>query len=166
MDCDVKDLGLAEKGRGRIDWASREMPVLALIKERFEKERPLDGIRIGACLHVTTETANLLEALAAGGANIAVCASNPLSTQDDVAAALCEQDDINAYAIKGEDNETYYGHIRSVLDHHPQITMDDGADLVSVLHKERQDQLAEGIGGTEETTTRVIRPPAPAAGAA
>ncbi|HEV8571690.1 MAG TPA: adenosylhomocysteinase [Actinomycetota bacterium] len=157
MDCDVKDLGLAEKGRGRIDWASREMPVLALIKERFEKERPLEGIRIGACLHVTTETANLLEALAAGGADVAVCASNPLSTQDDVAAALCEQDDINAYAIKGEDHETYYRHIHSVLDHHPHLTMDDGADLVTTLLKERPEQASEVFGGTEETTTGVIR---------
>jgi adenosylhomocysteinase len=157
MDCDVKDLGLAEKGRGRIDWASREMKVLALIRERFDKEQPLRGIRVAACLHVTTETANLLETLKAGGAEVAVCASNPLSTQDDVAAALCEQDEIHAYAIKGEDNETYYGHIRSVLDHRPHITMDDGADLVSVLHKERQDQLAEIVGGTEETTTGVIR---------
>ena len=157
MDCDVKDLGLAEKGRGRIDWASREMPVLALIKERFEKEHPLDGIRIGACLHVTTETANLLETLAAGGADVAVCASNPLSTQDDVAAALCEQDDINAYAIKGEDQETYYRHIRAVLDHQPHITMDDGADLVTTLLKERPEQAAEVMGGTEETTTGVIR---------
>jgi adenosylhomocysteinase len=164
MDCDVKDLGLAEKGRGRIDWASREMPVLALIKERFEKERPLDGIRIGACLHVTSETANLLEALAAGGADVAVCASNPLSTQDDVAAALCEQDDINAYAIKGEDQETYYRHIRSVLDHRPHITMDDGADLVTTLLKERPEQAAEVMGGTEETTTGVIRLRSMAAG--
>jgi adenosylhomocysteinase len=157
MDCDVKDLGLAEKGRDRIDWAGREMKVLALIRERFEKERPLNGIRVAACLHVTTETANLLETLQAGGAEVAVCASNPLSTQDDVAAALCDQDGINAYAIKGEDNETYYGHIRAVLDHHPQITMDDGADLVSVLHQERREQLTEVIGGTEETTTGVIR---------
>jgi adenosylhomocysteinase len=157
MDCDVKDLGLAEKGRGRIDWASREMPVMALIRERFEKERPLDGIRIGACLHVTTETANLLETLASGGADVAVCASNPLSTQDDVAAALCEQDEINAYAIKGEDQETYYRHIRSVLDHRPHITMDDGADLVTTLLKERPEQASEVMGGTEETTTGVIR---------
>ena len=157
MDCDVKDLGLAEKGRGRIDWASREMPVLALIRERFEKEHPLEGIRIGACLHVTTETANLLETLAAGGADVAVCASNPLSTQDDVAAALCEQDDINAYAIKGEDQESYYRHIRSVLDHRPHITMDDGADLVTTLLKERPEQASELMGGTEETTTGVIR---------
>jgi adenosylhomocysteinase len=157
VDCDVKDLGLAEKGRDRIEWASGEMRVLALIRDRFEKERPLQDIRIGACLHVTTETANLLETLQAGGAEVAVCASNPLSTQDDVAAALCDQDDIHAYAVRGEDSETYYRHIRSVLDHHPHITMDDGADLVSILHKERQEQLSELTGGTEETTTGVIR---------
>jgi adenosylhomocysteinase len=157
VDCDVKDLGLAEKGRERIEWASGEMRVLALIRERFEKERPLQGVRVAACLHVTTETANLLETLQAGGAEVAVCASNPLSTQDDVAAALCDQDDIHAYAIRGEDSETYYRHIRSVLDHHPHITMDDGADLVSILHKERPDQLQEITGGTEETTTGVIR---------
>jgi adenosylhomocysteinase len=157
VDCDVKDLGLAEKGRERIEWASGEMRVLALIRDRFEKERPLQDIRIGACLHVTTETANLLETLQAGGAEVAVCASNPLSTQDEVAAALCDQDDIHAYAIRGEDSETYYRHIRSVLDHHPHITMDDGADLVSILHKERQEQLSELTGGTEETTTGVIR---------
>jgi adenosylhomocysteinase len=157
VDCDVKDLGLAEKGRDRIEWASGEMRVLALIRDRFEKERPLQDIRIGACLHVTTETANLLETLQAGGAEVAVCASNPLSTQDDVAAALCDQDDIHAYAIRGEDSETYYRHIRSVLDHHPHVTMDDGADLVSILHKERQGQLSELTGGTEETTTGVIR---------
>ena len=157
MDCDVKDLGLAEKGRERIEWASGEMRVLALIRERFEKERPLQGVRVAACLHVTTETANLLETLQAGGAEVAVCASNPLSTQDDVAAALCDQDDIHAYAIRGEDSETYYGHIRSVLDHRPHVTMDDGADLVSILHKERPEQLQEVTGGTEETTTGVIR---------
>src|SRR5213083_3043071 len=157
MDCDVKDLGLAEKGRGRIDWAQTEMRVLALIRERFEKERPLEGLRIAACLHVTTETANLVETLQAGGADVALCASNPLSTQDDVAAALCEQSGIFVYAIKGEDQETYYRHIRSVLDHHPHITMDDGADLVGTLHKERRDQLPEIVAGTEETTTGVIR---------
>jgi len=157
MDCDVKDLGLAEKGRGRIDWASREMPVLALIRERFEKERPLAGIRVAACLHVTTETANLLSMLVAAGGEVAVCASNPLSTQDDVAAALCEQEGIDTYAIRGEDQDTYYGHIRAVLDHHPHVTMDDGADLVSTLHKERPEQVSEMIGGTEETTTGVIR---------
>ena len=157
MDCDVKDLGLATKGRERIEWAAGEMRVLALIRERFEKERPLEGVRIAACLHVTTETANLMEALKAGGAQVALCASNPLSTQDDVAASLCEQGGIDVFAIKGEDNETYYRHINAVLDHRPQVTMDDGADLVSLLHKERPDQIADIIGGTEETTTGVIR---------
>jgi adenosylhomocysteinase len=157
MDCDVKDLGLVDRGRERIEWAAGEMRVLALIRERFEKERPLAGLRIAACLHVTTETANLLATLQAGGADVAVCASNPLSTQDDVAAALCEQDGVHAYAIRGEDDETYYRHIRSVLDHRPHITMDDGADLVSTLHKERPEQLPELLGGTEETTTGVIR---------
>jgi adenosylhomocysteinase len=157
MDCDVRDLGLAEKGRERIDWAAGEMGVLALIRERFEKERPLEGIRIGACMHVTTETANLVDALKAGGAEVALCASNPLSTQDDVAAAICEQSGIDVYAIRGEDNETYYRHINAVLDHRPHVTMDDGADLVSLLHRERQDQIAEVIGGTEETTTGIIR---------
>ncbi|MEX2203225.1 MAG: adenosylhomocysteinase [Actinomycetota bacterium] len=157
MDCDVKDLGLAEKGRGRIGWAAAEMRVLALIRERFEKERPLQDVRIGACLHVTSETANLMETLKAGGADIVLCASNPLSTQDDVAAALCETSEIAVYAIKGEDNETYYRHINAVLDHRPQVTMDDGADLVSLLHKERPDQIGDILGGTEETTTGVIR---------
>ena len=157
MDCDVKDLGLAPKGRERIEWAAGEMSVLALIRQRFEKERPLQGVRIGACLHVTTETANLMEALKAGGAEVALCASNLLSTQDDVAAALCEQSDIDVYAIKGEDTEGFYRHIHAVLDHHPHITMDDGADMVNVLHSERRDQLPEIWGGTEETTTGVIR---------
>ena len=157
MDCDVKDLALAAKGRERIEWAAGEMGVLALVRERFEKERPLEGIRIGACLHVTTETANLAETLKAGGAEVALCASNPLSTQDDVAAALCEQSGVEVYAIKGEDNETYYGHIGAVLDRGPHVTMDDGADLVSVLHRDRRDQIADVIGGTEETTTGVIR---------
>ncbi|HVH54584.1 MAG TPA: adenosylhomocysteinase, partial [Actinomycetota bacterium] len=157
MDCDVRDLGLADKGRERIEWAAGEMGVLALVRERFEKERPLEGIRVGACMHVTTETANLVDALKAGGAEVAVCASNPLSTQDDVAAAICDQSGIDVYAIKGEDNETYYRHINAVLDHRPQVTMDDGADLVSLLHRERQDQLDEVIGGTEETTTGIIR---------
>ncbi len=157
MGCDVKDMGLATTGRERIEWAAGEMPVLALIRERFEKERPLDGIRIAACLHVTTETANLMETLAAGGAEVALCASNPLSTQDDVAAALCEQSGIATFAVKGEDTETFFRHINEVLDTHPHITMDDGADMVSVLHKERADQIAEIIGGTEETTTGVIR---------
>jgi adenosylhomocysteinase len=157
MDCDVRDLGLAEKGRERIEWAAAEMGVLSLVRERFEKERPLEGIRIGACMHVTTETANLVDALKAGGAEVAICASNPLSTQDDVAAAICDQSGIDVYAIKGEDNETYYRHINAVLDHRPHVTMDDGADLVSLLHRERQDQLQEVIGGTEETTTGIIR---------
>ncbi|MGE5460725.1 MAG: adenosylhomocysteinase [Solirubrobacterales bacterium] len=156
MDGDVRDLGLAEEGRERIAWAANEMPVLALIKERFEKERPLDGVRIGACLHVTTETANLMLALKAGGADVALCASNPLSTQDDVAAALTEAG-VPTQAIKGEDNETYFRHISAVLDHHPQVTMDDGCDMVSLLHKDRPEQVPEVFGGTEETTTGVIR---------
>ena len=156
MDCDVKDLALAEKGRLRIEWAQQEMRVLELIRERFEKERPLGGIRIGACLHVTTETANLMQTLAAGGAEVALCASNPLSTQDDAAAALCEAG-VEVFAVNGEDNETYYRHINDVLDRRPHITMDDGCDLVSVLHKQRQDQLSEVMAGTEETTTGVIR---------
>ena len=157
MDCDVKDLGLAQQGRERMEWAAEEMGVLALIRARFEKERPLEGIRIAACLHVTTETANLVESLKAGGAEVSLCASNPLSTQDDVAAALCEQSGVDVYAIKGEDNETYYRHIEAVLDKRPQITMDDGADLVSLLHRQRADQVSEVLGGTEETTTGVIR---------
>jgi adenosylhomocysteinase len=156
MDNDVKDLGLAAKGRERIEWAAGEMRVLTQIRERFQKEKPLDGVRIGACLHVTTETANLMETLKAGGAEVALCASNPLSTQDDVAAALCEEG-IPTQAVKGEDNETYFRHINAVLDTRPQITMDDGCDMVSVLHKERPDQIAEVLGGTEETTTGVIR---------
>jgi len=154
---DVKDPGLSAEGRERIEWAAGEMRVLAQIRERFEKERPLEGLRIAACLHVTTETANLMEALRAGGAQVALCASNPLSTQDDVAAALADADDIEVFAIKGEDNDTYYRHIAAVLDRRPQITMDDGADLVSILHEEREDQLADVVGGTEETTTGVIR---------
>jgi adenosylhomocysteinase len=157
MDCDVTDVGLAETGRERIEWAAGEMPVLGQIRERFEKEKPLQDLRIAACLHVTTETANLMETLVAGGAEVALCASNPLSTQDDVAAALCEQSGVAVFAIKGEDNETYYRHIDAVLDLQPQITMDDGADLVSLLHRERADQIADVIGGTEETTTGVIR---------
>jgi adenosylhomocysteinase len=157
VDCDVKDLGLVEQGQARMEWAEQEMKVLAQIRERFEKERPLEGVRIAACLHVTSETGNLIKALVAGGAQVALCASNPLSTQDDVAAALCENDGINVYAIKGEDNETYYRHITSVLDTHPGLTMDDGCDLVTKLHQERMEQLPELIGGTEETTTGVIR---------
>jgi adenosylhomocysteinase len=157
VDCDVKDLDLAERGRARIEWADQEMGVLAQIRERFEKEQPLAGVRIGACLHVTTETANLMRTLVAGGAEVALCASNPLSTQDDAAAALCEDHGLRVYAVKGEDNETYYRHLNAVLDFQPQLTMDDGCDLVTVLHKERPQQLTELMGGTEETTTGVIR---------
>ena len=153
----VRDLALAPAGVTRIEWADRQMPVLAAIRERFEKERPLDGHRISACLHVTTETANLARTLQAGGADVLLCASNPLSTQDDVAAALVNDYGIPVYAIKGEDDETYYSHLTAALDHHPQLTMDDGADVIGVLHSERQDQLGEIIGGTEETTTGVIR---------
>jgi len=154
---DVKDLSLAEKGQLRIKWAEREMPVLRLIRERLAQERPLRGIRISACLHVTTETANLMHTLQAGGAEVVLCASNPLSTQDDVAASLVADLKIPTFAIKGEDNKTYYEHIKAALAHKPQITMDDGADLVSTLHKERTDLLPSIIGGTEETTTGVIR---------
>ncbi len=154
---DVKDLKMAEGGRLRIEWAEREMPVLRLIRERFAKERPLEGVRISACLHVTTETANLMRTLQAGGADVVLTASNPLSTQDDVAAALVNHFEIPVFAIKGEDNVTYYKHLRAALDHKPHMTMDDGADLVSTLHKERRDLLPEVIGGTEETTTGVIR---------
>ena len=154
---DVKDLALAPAGVTRIMWADAEMPVLAAIRERFERERPLDGVRIVACLHVTTETANLARTLHAGGADVVLCASNPLSTQDDVAAALVEEYGISVYAIRGEDNNTYYSHIEAAVDHRPQLTMDDGADVIGVLHKERHDQLGEIMGGTEETTTGVIR---------
>ena len=154
---DIKDINQAEGGRRRIDWAEREMPVLRQIHERFEKEKPLKGVRVSACLHVTTETANLMATLQAGGADIVLTASNPLSTQDDVAAALVNQYEIPTYAIKGEDNVTYYKHITAALDHKPHMTMDDGADLVSTIHKERRELLDEIIGGTEETTTGVIR---------
>ena len=156
-DFDVRNLGLAAKGRQRIEWAELEMPVLRLIRERFEKERPLRGIRISACLHVTAETANLMRTLQAGGADVRLCASNPLSTQDDVAASLVTNFETPVFAIKGEDSETYYEHIEAALEHEPHITMDDGADLVSTLHKERTDLIAGIIGGTEETTTGVIR---------
>jgi adenosylhomocysteinase len=154
---DVKDVKQAEGGRLRIDWAEREMPVLRQIKERFAKEQPLKGMRISACLHVTTETANLMKTLQAGGADVVLTASNPLSTQDDVAASLVSHEEIPVYAIKGEENTTYYKHIHAALDHKPHFTMDDGADLVSVLHKERRDLLKGVIAGTEETTTGVIR---------
>src|SRR5947199_6275430 len=148
---------MAADGQNLIDWAAREMPVLLLIGQRFAKEQPLKGIKVAACLHVTSETANLKLTLKAAGADIALCASNPLSTNDAVAAALATSHGIKVYAIRGEDNDTYYQHIESALDHHPAMTMDDGADLVSVLHKKRQAQIAEVIGGTEETTTGVVR---------
>jgi adenosylhomocysteinase len=154
---DVADLSLADAGQQRIEWADRQMPVLAQIRERFAEERPLDGIRLAACLHVTTETANLVRTLMAGGAEVALCASNPLSTQDDVAAALVDRYDASVFAINGEDNDSYYSHIYAAVDTHPQITMDDGADVVGVLHGERSQQLGELLGGTEETTTGVIR---------
>jgi adenosylhomocysteinase len=154
---DVKDLGLAGEGVRRIEWADRNMPVLAAIRERFDREEPLAGYRISACLHVTTETANLARTLKAGGADIVLCASNPLSTQDEVAAALVEEYDVSVFAIKGEDNDTYYAHIEAAVDHKPQITMDDGADVIGVLHQHRREQLGDVIGGTEETTTGVIR---------
>jgi adenosylhomocysteinase len=154
---DVKDLNLAAEGQDLIDWAAREMPVLTLIRQRFVKEQPLKGLKLSACLHVTSETANLMLTLKAGGADLALCGSNPLSTNDAVAAALAAQHGIKTYAIRGEDNDTYYQHIEAALDHHPSLTMDDGADLVSVLHKSRQDQISGVIGGTEETTTGVIR---------
>jgi len=157
MDYHIKDKGLAQTGRLRIEWARKGMPVLNQIQARFEKERPLKGIRLGACLHVTTETAALAQTLKAGGAEVFLCASNPLSTQDDVAAALVEFDGIPVFAIKGEDNETYYNHLRAVLNAKPHITMDDGADLVSTLHTERRELIQGIIGGTEETTTGVIR---------
>jgi adenosylhomocysteinase len=154
---DIKNLDLAEGGRRRIEWAEREMPVLRSIQERFQKERPFEGIRMSACLHVTTETANLMRALQAGGADVVLTASNPLSTQDDVAACLVSHFEIPVFAVKGEDNTTYYKHLNAALDHKPHLTMDDGADLVSTLHKDRANQLADIIGGTEETTTGVIR---------
>jgi len=154
---DVKDLALAAEGIRRIEWADRQMPVLAAIRERFESEQPLNGYRIAACLHVTTETANLARTLKAGGADVVLCASNPLSTQDDVAAALVDEYDISVFAIKGEDNDTYYSHIEAAVDHKPHLTMDDGADVIGVLHSARREQLGDIIAGTEETTTGVIR---------
>lgn len=157
MNYDIKDIELADAGHDRILWADRDMPVLASIRERFAAERPLEGIRIGACLHVTTETANLMRTLKAGGADVVLCASNPLSTQDDTAAALVKYYDIPVFAIKGEDTETYYKHIDAVIDTLPQITMDDGADVVGRIHDLRKDALETIIGGTEETTTGVVR---------
>jgi adenosylhomocysteinase len=154
---DVKDISLAPEGLRRIRWADRQMPVLAAIRERFENEQPLAGYRVAACLHVTSETANLMRTLKAGGADIVLCASNPLSTQDDVAAALVDEFDIAVFAIKGEDNDTYYQHIEAAVDHKPQLTMDDGADVIGVLHSHRREQLGDILGGMEETTTGVIR---------
>src|SRR3989338_11466568 len=153
---DIKDARLAEKGRLRIEWAAQDMPVLKLIREHFAKEKPLKGVNIAACLHVTTETANLIQTLKMGGAHVALCASNPLSTQDDVAASLAKNDDISVFAIKGEDKETYYRHIEETLNTKPAMTMDDGADLVTILHTKRKDLFSNIMGGTEETTTWVI----------
>jgi adenosylhomocysteinase len=157
MTYDVKDLNLAPQGRLKIEWAARFMPVLESMKKRFAKEKPLRGVRLSACLHVTTETANLMETLKAGGAEVVLCASNPLSTQDDAAAAMVKYSGIPVFAIKGEDHKTYYRHLNQALDHEPQITMDDGADLVSTLHSRRRKLIGQIIGGTEETTTGVIR---------
>ncbi|NOZ58639.1 MAG: adenosylhomocysteinase [Euryarchaeota archaeon] len=157
MDYDVRDLSLAEKGKLRIEWAGMHMPVLRLIRERFAREKPLEGMRISACLHVTTETANLMLTLKAGGASLALCASNPLSTQDDVAACLVKEYGIPVFAIKGEDKDTYYEHVNRALDLRPHITLDDGGDLVSTIHSSRRELLEEIIAGTEETTTGVIR---------
>jgi adenosylhomocysteinase len=157
LEHDVQDLSLADAGRRKVEWAEQEMPVLRLIRERFDREKPLAGLRIAACLHVTTETANLMRTLKAGGADARLCASNPLSTQDDAAAALVAVYGVPVFAIKGEDHDTYYRHIHQALDHRPQVTMDDGADTVGVIHKERTDLLPGIIAGTEETTTGVIR---------
>ena len=157
MNYDVKDIKLAKDGLLRIEWANQSMQVLNNIKKRFAKEKPLKGIRLAACLHVTTETASLMQTLKAGGAKITLCASNPLSTQDDVAASLVKHDKIAVFAIKGEDNKTYYKHIHSALDIKPQYTMDDGADLVSIIHSERRELIENVRGGTEETTTGIIR---------
>ncbi|MBW2646050.1 MAG: adenosylhomocysteinase [Deltaproteobacteria bacterium] len=157
MNYDIKDSKLAEDGKLRIEWANQSMPVLNQIKKRFEEERPLEGIKMAACLHVTTETASLMQTLQAGGAEVYLCASNPLSTQDDVAASLVQHDNIPVFAIKGEDNKIYYDHINAILDMKPHITMDDGADLVSILHSERTELIGGVQGGTEETTTGIIR---------
>ena len=157
MKSDIKDPSLAKEGMLRIEWASREMPVLNLIRERFAREKPLKGVCLAACLHITTETANLAYTLKEGGADLVLCASNPLSTQDDTASAMVEEYGIPVYAIKGEDNETYYKHINAALDYNPRVTMDDGADLVSIIHKDRKELVGNIIGGTEETTTGCIR---------
>ncbi|MFH1893075.1 MAG: adenosylhomocysteinase, partial [Candidatus Zixiibacteriota bacterium] len=157
MDYDVRNIKLADMGRKRIEWAANYMPVLALIRERFKKQKPLKGLRLGACLHVTTETANLMETLKAGGADISLCASNPLSTQDDVAASLVKHHGISTYSVRGENKKTYYDHVFAVIDKKPHLTMDDGCDVVSTLHSKRQNLLSGVLGGTEETTTGVIR---------
>jgi adenosylhomocysteinase len=157
IDSDVLDLAQADEGRLKIEWADRQMPVLERIRARFEKEKPLEGLRIAACLHVTTETANLMRTLKDGGADVALCASNPLSTQDSTAASLVASYSVPVFAIRGVDDARYYSHIKAVLDRQPMITMDDGGDLVTMLHQQRRDQLEEVIGGTEETTTGVIR---------
>src|SRR6202451_486936 len=157
LQSDVKSIEFADLGKKRIDWANQSMKVLQIIRKEFIKNQPLKGLRISACLHVTAETANLMIALRDGGADVALCTSNPLSTQDDVAASLVRDYNIPVFAIKGEDNESYYSHIMAAIDHKPQITMDDGADLVSLLHTKRKSDLAGVIGGTEETTTGVIR---------
>ena len=157
MDCDIKDIKLAPEGKLKIEWADQQMPVLRLIKDRFKKTKPLKGITVGGCLHITTETANLARTLKAGGAKVALCASNPLSTQDEVAASLVSDFGIYVYSIRGEDNKTYYKHVHQVLDHKPDITLDDGGDLVSTIHKERKELLDGVIAGTEETTTGIIR---------
>ncbi len=157
MDYDIKDIQLSEKGRLRMEWAEQSMPVLRTIKKRFKKEKPLSGVRISACLHVTTETGNLMDTLKAGGADVVLCASNPLSTQDDVAAALVDSYQIPVFAIKGEDNKTYYKHLQAAIAHHPTLTMDDGADLVSTIHSKYKELASNLLGGTEETTTGVIR---------
>ncbi|MCK5596112.1 MAG: adenosylhomocysteinase, partial [Candidatus Eisenbacteria sp.] len=157
MANDIKDETLAPRGRDRTEWAAQTMPVLASIGERFARERPLSGLTIGACLHVTTETANLMIALKAGGASVSLCASNPLSTQDDVAAHLAVDHGVSMFAVRGEDNERYYDHIRTILDEGPSITLDDGADLVSTIHKEKRELIPRLLGSMEETTTGVIR---------
>ena len=157
MKFDIHDINLADKGKLRIEWAKQSMPVLSLIKERFAEQQPLRGINVSACLHVTTETANLMDTLKAGGAEVALCASNPLSTQDDAAASLVKHFGVPVFAIKGEDKETYYRHIQSAIEFGPHITMDDGADTISVLHSQRRDLIPQVIAGTEETTTGVIR---------
>lgn len=157
MNHDIKDIALADEGLARILWADRDMPVLASIRERFEREKPLDGVRIGACMHVTTETANLMRALSASGAKVTLCASNPLSTQDDTAASLVRDFGIDVFAIAGEDADTYNRHIEAVIACDPQIVMDDGADLDTALHTKFTDKLAHVVGGTEETTTGVVR---------